>query len=73
MKIVQKHARLTQVKNGNKIVFEIMHSRCQTRFHSFQHGLDVVLDCKSIEECIERTFAKIDYLNAELVKRMISL
>ena len=71
MKLIQKHSRLLQIKEGNKIIFEILLSRKKDKFNSFKHGLGICSDCQSLSECIENTFNKIEYMNKELAKRLV--
>ena len=73
MKLIKKHERLLQLKEGRKIIFEILISKCGKKFHSFQRGLGIVSDSKSIDECINKTSEKINFINEDFKKRLISL
>ncbi len=73
MKIVKATERITQVKEGNKILFEVIANRKLTRFNGVKSGLAVVLECKSIEECIEKTMNKLNFINEDFKQRLISL
>ena len=73
MKLVKIHKRLVQLKEGNRIVFEILISRSGKRFNSFKNGLGIVSECKSINECIEQTFNRMNMINEDFKKRLISL
>lgn len=73
MKLIQKHSRLLQLKKGNKIIFEILISRNGKKFNSFQRGLGIVSECKSLDECIEKTFERIDMMNEDFKKRIITI
>ena len=66
MELIKKHSRLLQIKEGNKIIFEILISKSGNRFNSFQYGLGLCNERKSLSECIIDTFEKIDFLNNEL-------
>ena len=73
MKLVKKSERLTQVKEGRKIVFEILVSRDKKKFHSFKNGLGLVNDCTSMDECIKKTFDRIGMINEDFLKRLVSI
>ena len=71
--LVKKHKRLLQVKKGNKIMFEILISRCGKRFNSFKNGLGIVCDSKNINQCIEETFKRQSIMDSEFIKRLITI
>tara|TARA_R100001594_G_scaffold75016_1_gene109764 strand:+ start:385 stop:630 length:246 start_codon:yes stop_codon:yes gene_type:complete len=74
MKLVKEHSRLTQVKEGNRIVFKVLESRNGKRFHSmYKGGFGIVPDCNSFEECIEKTFKKLHIINEDFKNRLITL
>jgi hypothetical protein len=73
MKLIKKHSRLLQLKEGNRIIFEILISRSGNRFNSFKNGLGIVSESKSIDECIDQTFSKINMINEDFKKRLITL
>lgn len=73
MKIIQKHKRLYQVKEGRKILFEILVSKDGKRFHSFKDDLGIVSDRNNIEECINDTFKEQKIRLEGLKKRWIQL
>jgi hypothetical protein len=73
MKLIQKNKRLYQLKKGNKIMFNILSSKCGTRFNSFQNNLGIVVDSKSIDDCVKETFSRINIMNVEFEKRLIKL
>ena len=73
MKLIEKHSRKLQLKKGNKIIFEILISKSGKRFHSFQRGLGIVSECKSVDECIEKTFERFEMMNKDFQSRMITI
>ncbi len=73
MKLVKKSERITQVKEGNKILFEILANRKATRFSSFKSGLGIAIECKSIEECIEKTSEKLNFINEDFLNRLVTI
>lgn len=73
MKLVKKSERITQVKEGNKILFEVIANRKLTRFSGVKSGLGIVLECKSIEECIEKTSEKLNIINEDFLNRLVTI
>ena len=73
MKLVKVSERLTQLKEGNKIVFEVITNRNKTKYHSFKRGLGIVNDCESFDECVEKTFERIGMINEDFLNRLVSL
>jgi hypothetical protein len=74
MKLVKEHKRLTQVKNGNRILFKVLESRDGKKFHSmYKGGFGIIPDCKSFEDCIERTFERLHIINEDFKNRLITL
>lgn len=75
MKLVKKHKRLLQLKEGNRIVFEILISngRHGKTYGSFKNGLGIFCDAKSISECIEETFKRQGIMDVEFKKRLITI
>ena len=73
MKLTEKHSRLLQLKQDNKIVFEILISRSGKRFNSFKNGLGICNESKSLSECIINTFEKIDFMNNDFKTRLVTL
>ena len=52
MKFTQKNDRLTQVKEGRKVIFEILQTR-NGLFTGFEYrGLALASDCETIEQCV---------------------
>ena len=72
MKLIQKHSRLTQVKEGRKVLFEILETR-SGKFNSLQNNLGLVSDCDSIEECIDLTIEKVAFLKTAFSNMLIKL
>lgn len=70
MKLIKKNDRLTQLKKGRKVVFEILQSR-NSKFTSFQHGLAIVTDCETLEQCLQATEKRLQFLNAEFKNRLV--
>ena len=70
MKLIKKNDRLTQLKKGRKVVFEILQSR-KSKFTSFQHGLAIVTDCETLEQCLQATKKRLQFLNAEFKNRLV--
>lgn len=71
MKLVQKTDRLTQVKQGRKVIFEIMQTR-NGMFTGFEYrGLALISDCETIEQCVNQCIAKKQYLIEEFKKRLV--
>ena len=71
---IKKSERLTQVKINNKIVFEILTSKCGKKFHSlYKSGLGIVSNCTSFNECIEMTFDRLEMINDDFKKRLIQI
>ena len=70
MKLIKKNDRLTQLKKGRKVVFEILQSR-KSKFTSFQHGLAIVTDCETLEQCLQATEKRLQFLNAEFKNRLV--
>ena len=73
MKLVKTSERITQVKEGNKVLFEVIANRKCTRFNGFKSGLGIVLECKTIEECVDRTMSKLNFINEDFKNRLVSL
>jgi hypothetical protein len=73
MKIVSVSERVTQVKEDNKIMFEVISNRKKTKFNGVKNGLGIVLDCDSIEECIEETISRLNHINEDFKKRIINI
>jgi len=73
MKLIKKHKRLIQLKEGNKIIFEILISRSGKRFNSFKNGLGIVHECISLEDCIDKTFDRMNMINIQFKKRLITI
>jgi|TARA_R110001632_G_scaffold59192_1_gene143939 hypothetical protein len=74
MKLVKEHSRLTQIKEGNKIIFKVLQSKSGKNFHSmYKGGWGIVSYCNSFEECIERTFEKLHIINEDFKNRLITL
>ena len=69
MKLIQKHSRLTQVK---EVLFEILETR-SGKFNSLQNNLGLVSDCDSIEECIDLTIEKVAFLKTAFSNMLIKL
>ena len=70
IKLIKKNDRLTQLKKGRKVVFEILQSR-KSEFTSFQHGLAIVTDCETLEQCLQATEKRLQFLNAEFKNRLV--
>ena len=73
MKLVKTSERITQVKEGNKVLFEVIANRKCTRFNGVKSGLGIVLECKTIEECIDKTMSKLNFINEDFKNRLVSL
>jgi len=73
MKLVKTSDRITQVKQGNKILFEVIANRKLTRFSGVKSGLGIVLECKSIDECVGKTLNKLNIINEDFKNRLITL
>ena len=73
MKIIEKHSRMIEVKEGRKTIFNIKISKSGKNFHSFRRGLGIVSYCESLEECIDKTFSQMRILDEELKRRIIEL
>lgn len=73
MKLVKTSERITQVKEGNKVLFEVVANRKCTRFNGVKSGLYIVLECKTIEECIDKTMSKLNFINEDFKNRLVSL
>ena len=73
MKLVKTSERITQVKEGNKVLFEVIANRKCTRFNGVKSGLCIVLECKTIEECIDKTMSKLNFINEDFKNRLVSL
>jgi len=71
MKLVKEHSTLTQVKQGNRIVFKVLESNSREygkRFHSMTNRrVALVCDCNSFKECIEKTFKKLHIVNEDFI------
>ena len=70
---IKTDGRLTKVKQGRKVIFEVMQSRNGKTFNSFRSGLGLVLDCESLEDCIEESFNRIGMINEDFKNRLISI
>jgi len=68
-----KEGRMYTIKDGRKKVLEILVSRDGKSFTSFQHGLGICIQVRSLEECIDRSFAKIAMMNEDLKSRILAL
>ena len=73
MTLVKTSERITKVKEGKKVLFEIISNRKGTRFSGVKNGLAIVLECKSIEECIDKTFDKLNIINEDFKNRLITV
>ena len=70
---IKTEGRLTKIKQGRKVIFEVMQSRNGEKFHSFKSGLGLVLDSLSLEDCIEESFNRIGMINEDFKNRLISI
>jgi len=70
---IKTDGRLTKIKQGRKVIFEVMQSRNGKKFHSFKSGLGLVLDSLSLEDCIEESFNRIGIINEDFKNRLISI
>ena len=70
---IKTEGRLTKIKQGRKVIFEVMQSRNGKKFNSFKSGLGLVLDSLSLEDCIEESFNRIGMINEDFKNRLISI
>jgi len=70
---IKTDGRLTKIKQGRKVIFEVMQSRNGKKFNSFKSGLGLVLDSLSLEDCIEESFNRIGMINEDFKNRLISI
>jgi len=77
MKLIQKNKRTLQLKEGNKIIFNIHISDYEGQeklYYSYtKGGVGIVADCKNLDECIDETFKRIDMMNTEFKKKLITV
>lgn len=71
MKLVQKTNRLTQVKQGRKVIFEILQTR-NGKFTGFEYrGLGLISDCETVDECVAQCITKKQHLIEDFKKRLV--
>ncbi len=73
MKLVKSTERITKVKEGKKVLFEIISNRKGTRFSGVKNGLAIVLECKSIDECLIKTLDKLNIINKDFQNRLATV
>ena len=71
MKLVQKTTRLTQIKQGRKVIFEIMQTR-NGKFTGFEYrGLALASDCDTVDDCMNKCIEKKQHLIEEFKNRLV--
>ena len=73
MKLVKSNERITKVKEGRKVLFDIISNRKGTRYSGVKDGLAIVLECKSIDECLIKTLDKLNIINKDFKNRLVTV
>lgn len=71
MKLIENRNGILQLKQGSKIIFKVIYRK--GKYNSLRSGLGICTGCLSLSECVSKTLDKIDYMNNDFKKRLVSL
>lgn len=71
MKLVQINERHYKLKKGNKVVVEFIQR--YNKWSAIEGRIGIVNDKATLEECMTKYNSEIAYLNAELMKKMVTI